>query len=62
MQNRQDIDNVPPYPRTFITNNTPYIVVLNDGLNGRQHSIQAPLQWMEAAIERVKAQFDIGGS
>jgi hypothetical protein len=59
--NRQGIANLKPFSRSFVTNNTPYIVVLSDGLNGRQHSQQAPLMWMDTAMDRVEAQFDRGG-
>lgn len=63
--NRQSIGGLKGYSRTFITNNTPYIVALNDRPNphvpGMAWSTQAPLQWMEAALDRVGAQFDRGG-
>jgi hypothetical protein len=58
--NRQALSGLKPYSRSFITNNTPYIVVLNDGLRGKQHTFQAPLMWMEAALDRVAAQFRTG--
>jgi hypothetical protein len=35
-----------------------YINVLNDGLNGKQHSKQAPLKWIEGVIDLVNAQFE----
>lgn len=55
--NRAAVSKVPPFNRSFITNNVPYIVVLNDGLNGKQHTFQAPLQWMEGHLDLVAAQF-----
>lgn len=55
--NRQGIAGLKPYSRSFISNNTPYILVLNDGV----HSKQAPLMWMETALDQVKAQFELGG-
>ena len=59
--NRSSIAGLKAYSRTFVTNNTPYIIVLNDGLRGKQHSYQAPLMWMETALDRVEAQFKRGG-
>ena len=50
--------SIQPYSRSFISNNVPYIVVLNDGLNGKQHTFQAPLQWMEGVLDKVAAQFE----
>ena len=49
---------IPAYSRSFISNNVPYINVLNDGLNGNQHTFQAPLQWMEGVLDKVIAQFN----
>ena len=49
---------IKPYGRSFETNNVPYINALNDGLNGKQHTFQAPLQWVEGVIDLVNAQFN----
>ena len=62
--NRQGIASLKPYSRSFSTNNTPYIVALNNRPNpntGGGWSSQAPLFWMEAALDVVAAQFAVGG-
>jgi hypothetical protein len=52
------IQTIRPFSRSFETNNVPYIIALNDGLPpGKQHSKQAPLQWIEGVLEKIEAQF-----
>jgi hypothetical protein len=57
--NTAAINGLKPFTKSWITNNVPYILVLNDGLPpGNQHTKQVPLLWVETAVEKVTAQFD----
>ena len=58
------ITSLKPWSKSWITNNVPYVVALNDRPNpnapGKGWSTQAPLQWMEGEVELVHNLFGVG--
>ena len=63
-EGRAVMQTLKPWSHSYITNNVEYILALNDRPNpnypGKGWSKQAPLQWMEAEVEKVENWFKAG--